>query len=37
MVKDISYDKISKVMESWEAARNLPDFEEKVGTLILLK
>jgi hypothetical protein len=37
MVKDMSYDTISKVIESWETARNRPDFEEKVGTLVLLK
>jgi hypothetical protein len=37
MVKDMSYDTISKVIESWELARNSPEFEEKVGTLALLK
>jgi hypothetical protein len=37
MVKDMGYETISKVMESWEAARKRPDFEEKVGTLVLLK
>jgi hypothetical protein len=37
MVKDMSYNTISKVIESWEAARNSPQFEEKVGTLALLK
>jgi hypothetical protein len=37
MVKDMSFDTISKVLESWETARNLPDFEEVVGTDILLK
>jgi hypothetical protein len=37
MVTDMSYNTISKVSESWEAARNLPNFEEKVGTLALLK
>jgi hypothetical protein len=37
MVKDMSYNTISKVIESWEKARKLPDFEEKVGSLVLLK
>jgi hypothetical protein len=37
MVKDMSYNTISKVIESWEKARNRPDFEEKVGTIALLK
>jgi hypothetical protein len=39
MVKDtMGYETISKVMESWIAARNRgPDFEGKVGTLVLLK
>jgi hypothetical protein len=37
MVKDMSYNTISKVMQSWELARDLPDFEERVGVLTLLK
>jgi hypothetical protein len=37
MVKEMSFNTISKVIESWEEARNSPDFEEKVGTLALLK
>jgi hypothetical protein len=37
MVKEMSFNTISNVIESWEKARNHPDFEEKVGTLALLK
>jgi hypothetical protein len=34
---DMSYKTISLVIESWDAARRLPDFEEKVGLLALQK
>jgi hypothetical protein len=37
MVKDMSYNTISRILESWEVARSMPDFEENVGTLALLK
>jgi hypothetical protein len=37
MVKDMSYNTISRVLESREVARSMPDFEENVGTLALLK
>jgi hypothetical protein len=37
MVKDMGYDTISMVLESWETANNRPDFNEKVGSLVLLK
>jgi hypothetical protein len=37
MVKHRDYITISRFLESWELARSMPDFEENVGTLALLK
>jgi hypothetical protein len=37
MVKDLSYATISRVIESWDLARREPNFEDKVGTLALLR
>lgn len=36
-MKDMSYMTISRVIESWDTARRIPGFEDKVGALALLK
>ena len=37
MPKRLSYSIVSKVVEIWELAKSKPNFEEKVGTDLLLK
>ena len=37
MPKRLSYSTVSKVVEIWELAKSKPNFEEKVGTDLLLK
>ena len=37
MVKNLSYDTISKVMEIWQIVKTVPGYEENVGLLMLQK
>jgi hypothetical protein len=37
MVVELTYQTVSSVVESWEALRRIPDYEEKAGILIFQK
>jgi hypothetical protein len=37
MVADMSYTTVSRVLDSWELIRRLPNFEEKTGILLFQK
>lgn len=37
MVKDFNYDTIARVIETWEEAKRVPNFENVAGTAVLLR